>query len=442
MNRRRILSIVALTGILAGTSQGAQFQTLEGNFIVKAQSREVAQEVGEHAEYYRREKAIEWLGGEMPTWPEPCAIEVRLTYGGAGGATSFAFDQGRILSQQMVVEGSLERILDSVLPHEITHTVFAHKFRRPLPRWADEGGAVLSEDYQELRRHDLLVRQLINEQRKIPLSRLFNLTEYPRDVMALYAQGFSVANFLVSRGSRILFLDFVDYGQRYGWDTAAQQFYGFRSVNQLENEWIEWLRAGRGTGADGPRTLARTATPPPRRRVAANGLASSPGARNPGIANHRNQVASMSSPGMVVRGQMPDELPGEIQAPSAQAYQASILGVSDADPRRGTISSSAMPEMPPLPFSHANADGRSRAQVARHEPIGQDPFATKPLAVPRAQPLAVTPQESNFDETQNGPGGNFPARLIPIAVGRTRRSHDGANARPSPATNAFSIPSE
>src|SRR5690606_5582304 len=130
----------------------------------------------------------------------PCEIEVKITFGGAGGATSFAFENGEVLGQSMVVEGSLERILHSVLPHEVTHTIFAAKFRRPLPRWADEGGAVLSEDHEEIARHDLLVRKIINRGGMIPLSRLFVLTEYPRDVMALYAQGFSVARYLVSLG--------------------------------------------------------------------------------------------------------------------------------------------------------------------------------------------------------------------------------------------------
>ncbi len=46
----------------------------------------------------------------------------------------------------MNIEGPLDRLLSSVLPHEITHTVFAHYFRTPVPRWADEGGSVLSED--------------------------------------------------------------------------------------------------------------------------------------------------------------------------------------------------------------------------------------------------------------------------------------------------------
>src|SRR5207249_5247071 len=140
-----------------------------------------------------------WLGREMPQWPEPCPLRVTVTPGGSGGATSFAFDRGQVLGQNMHIEGTLERLLASVLPHEVTHTVFAYHFRQPVPRWADEGGAVLSEDDQERERHDKLCRQILNTPgRKIPLRRLFALHDYPGDVMALYAEGFSVANFLVT----------------------------------------------------------------------------------------------------------------------------------------------------------------------------------------------------------------------------------------------------
>ena len=107
-----------------------------------------------------------------------------------------------ILSQDMHIEGSLDRLVASVLPHEVTHTVFAYHFRQPVPRWADEGGAVLSEDDPERNRHDQICRQILNTPgRKIPLRRLFSLQDYPGDVMALYAEGFSVANFLVSNSN-------------------------------------------------------------------------------------------------------------------------------------------------------------------------------------------------------------------------------------------------
>ena len=44
---------------------------------------------------------------------------------GAGGATSFVFDRGEVFGWKMNIQGSRERILDSVLPHEVTHTIFA-----------------------------------------------------------------------------------------------------------------------------------------------------------------------------------------------------------------------------------------------------------------------------------------------------------------------------
>ena len=114
----------------------------------------------------------------MPPWPDPCPLRVTISMNGSGGATSFAFDRGRILGQDMHIEGSLDRLLASVLPHEVTHTVFAYYFRQPVPRWADEGGAVLSEDDIERNRHDQLVRQILNTPgRAIPLRRLFSLTQ-------------------------------------------------------------------------------------------------------------------------------------------------------------------------------------------------------------------------------------------------------------------------
>src|SRR5437764_6725152 len=123
----------------------------------------------------------------MAPWPEPCPLRVTVTNNGSGGATSFAFDRGRVLGQNMHIEGTLDRLLASVLPHEVTHTVFAHYFRTPVPRWADEGGSVLSEDDVERYRHDQLARQILRSPgRAIPLRRLFQMTKYPPDVMVLY----------------------------------------------------------------------------------------------------------------------------------------------------------------------------------------------------------------------------------------------------------------
>ena len=118
--RRQVVFILA--GVLA--SMGASYPTV--NFQVEAPTPQIAQQIGIYAEAYRKQKALEWLGHEMPPWPERCPIHVTVNMGGAGGATSFAFDRGRVLGQHMQIEGSLDRLLASVLPHEVTHTVFAY----------------------------------------------------------------------------------------------------------------------------------------------------------------------------------------------------------------------------------------------------------------------------------------------------------------------------
>jgi hypothetical protein len=235
MVTRRQLALV-LVGIYA--SMGASYRTT--NFLVEAPNAQVAKQVGDWAEYYRKQKAEQWLGREMPPWSEPCPLHVKVTMGPAGGATSFNFMHGQVW-QTMQIEGALDRLLASVLPHEVTHTVFAHHFRQPVPRWADEGGAVLSEDNLERGRHDQMVRQILNAHRSIPLQTLFSLRDYPPEVGSLYAEGYSVADFLVGISDRPTFLNFVARGMQYGWDNAAQSFYHYQSVNALEQAWLDHL---------------------------------------------------------------------------------------------------------------------------------------------------------------------------------------------------------
>lgn len=239
LRRHLVLLLFAMLGSL-----GAGYRTT--NFLVDAPTPQIAQQIGDAAERYRKEKALLWLGTEMPSWPEPCPLKAKVTLGGAGGATSFVFDQGRILGQRMEIEGGLDRLLASVLPHEVTHTVFAHYFRTPVPRWADEGGSVLSEDELEKSRHDQLVRQILNSSgRAMPLRRLFTLKDYPGDVMVLYAEGFSVAQFLVDRGGRQTFLKFIAQGMRENWDNAVRTSYRYQNVEELEQAWLTHLRATR-----------------------------------------------------------------------------------------------------------------------------------------------------------------------------------------------------
>jgi hypothetical protein len=257
MTLRPHLVVVCLTALC----MGAQYRTT--NFVVDAPTPQIAQQLAQYAEHYRKEKALLWIGREMPAWGVPLPVQVTVTMNGAGGATSFAFDHGQILKQEMHIEGSLDRLLASVLPHEVTHTVFAYHFRCPVPRWADEGGAVLSEDEPERNRHDMLCRQLLNSPgQSIQLRTLFGLREYPQGkVMALYAEGYSVANFLVSQSSRGALINFVACGMTEGWDRACQQHYHYRNVEELEQAWLNSLRNPRPAATELVQNTPENGTP-------------------------------------------------------------------------------------------------------------------------------------------------------------------------------------
>jgi hypothetical protein len=211
-------------------------------FVVEAPTAEVAKKVAEHAEVCRKSIAQAWLGRELPPWPAPCPIRVKLTGGEAGGLTSFGFAGGKVSDQSMTVEGRIDRVLASAIPHEVTHTVFAAYFGGPMPRWADEGASLLSEDHRERSRHDQIAVNLLARRGDLPLARLFRIEEYPSDLMGFYGQGYSISRFLIEIGGRPRFLKFVREGVRTGWDTATRSHYGLADVRELDRAWRSWHR--------------------------------------------------------------------------------------------------------------------------------------------------------------------------------------------------------
>ena len=267
MTLRRTCALVALLVTAPAASAAGRFVT--DNFAVEAPTKELAKTFGEAAEKFRREKAVEWLGREMPPWPARCPLVVRVTASETGGATTFTFrsDARGVASQEMKIFGDVPRLLNSVLPHEVTHTVFAHHFGRPVPRWADEGGSVLSENDEERYQHDVKCRRYVNDGKAWQLAVLFRMTDYPDNVLTLYAEGYSVSQYLVDKGGRRKFLDFVAAGLKNngkGWDEAAQM-YGFDSVDDLQLDWLKAMkesypqRGGRTLAANPPGDRAAVA---------------------------------------------------------------------------------------------------------------------------------------------------------------------------------------
>ena len=232
----------ALLAAVLLVSMGAQQRS--ANFIVETPDPNFARQVAQTAEKYRHDLAIAWLGEAMPNWAQPCMMTVQVG-GGAGGATTFVFDRGEVFDWHMSIQGSPERILDSVLPHEITHTIFASHFRQPLPRWADEGGATSVEHFSEKNKHRQMLDQFLRTGRGIAFSQMFAMTDYPSDIMPLYAQGYSLAEFLIQTGGRRKYVEFLGDGlQSDDWPGAVHRHYGIQDLSALQNTWLAWVRQG------------------------------------------------------------------------------------------------------------------------------------------------------------------------------------------------------
>lgn len=238
----RLLRCAVLVAALG--SLGASYRTK--NFVVSAPTPEMARQIGDTAEAFRRDLAQEWLGQEMPNWSQPCPITAQVgDQLGAGGATSFVFDRGEVFGWRMTIQGSLERILDSVLPHEVTHTIFATHFRQPLPRWADEGACTTVEHTSEKSKQQHMLVGFLRTGRGIAFSQMFAMKEYPHDVLPLYSQGYSVARWLVQQGGRQKFLAFLADGlQDENWTRAINSHYGYDNLAVLQDRWLDWVRKG------------------------------------------------------------------------------------------------------------------------------------------------------------------------------------------------------
>jgi len=251
-NRASIRAIVCLVSsvlfcelLLASGAPcfAASYRT--ANFIISAPTPAFAKKTGDLAEKYRRELAIEWLGHELPRWRRPCPVTVEVGRMGAGGATSFMFDNGRPFNWTMNIQGPPDRVLDAVLPHEITHTIFATHYGRPLPRWADEGACTTVEHISERKKQQRMLITFLTTGRGIAFNKMFAMTEYPHDVMPLYSQGYSLARYLIAQGGKQKFVKYVGDGMNFNnWTAATQKHYQFKSLSELQTTWLDWVRRG------------------------------------------------------------------------------------------------------------------------------------------------------------------------------------------------------
>ncbi|HMO13221.1 MAG TPA: hypothetical protein PKD64_01605 [Pirellulaceae bacterium] len=257
MEARNLVRALCVLSLVLVCRAGFTADYATTNFTVRAPDVRLARQVGDLAEKYRKELALHWLGYELPNWEQRCPITVEIKQH-AGGETSFVFypdgPNGRSAPAQwrMLIFGSVERILDSVLPHEVTHTIFATHFGRPLPRWADEGACTTVEHESEKDKNHRMLIDFLKTKRGIPFNHMFAMKQYPSDILPLYAQGHSLVRFLLLHNSPRHFVDYIDAGMKRessqhvaeSWDRTTKEFYGYENLSELQLAWLNWVKEG------------------------------------------------------------------------------------------------------------------------------------------------------------------------------------------------------
>lgn len=174
-------------------------------------------------------------GGSIPRWPTPCVVVVhsgRTTHtvpSGTPAVTTVERRAGRIVACRIDLYNLPERSRRSILSHEIAHVwLAAASPDRPLPRWADEGIAVLVEPPDKYRAHLASLRNIAD----LELEALERPSDYPQAVF--YAMSATLADFVRSRYGMEALLQFAQVADERGIDEAARTVLG---LHNIQHHW-------------------------------------------------------------------------------------------------------------------------------------------------------------------------------------------------------------
>lgn len=219
--------------------------------VFHKQDQEFAERVAQIAETTRLAMFRKWFGIDGITWDPICELILHPDVGSYSqmtgaprntpGHSRMEVDNAtkRIIARRMDLRCDIPNMTQTVLPHEATHVVLAGMFGPfDLPRWADEGIAVLAEPNEKIEQHRRNLHKHYQDGLLFGLKELMKMENYPepRRIGAFYAQSVVLVEFLTQqRGPKVL-AEFVKDGLRHGYETSLQRHYGM-TFPQLETLW-------------------------------------------------------------------------------------------------------------------------------------------------------------------------------------------------------------
>jgi hypothetical protein len=257
---------VTVTHQPRGSDGWARAESANFRLMHKAPT-EFAEQLMRVAEQARAAAIDKWSGVTKPDWKPACEIYLYATAAEYAKATGKAADSpghatykaqsGAIVGRRLDLRADDSSLLTGVVPHETTHLVLGDLFAdAPLPRWADEGMAVLSEPPARIDRFNRTLHSSRRQGRLVPLDKVFAKGEYPDATLitVFYVESVSVVDFLVAEKGPQVFVQFVRDVTNSGVEAALQKHYDCRNLTALQDRWLTKTFAAadahsNGTGA-------------------------------------------------------------------------------------------------------------------------------------------------------------------------------------------------
>jgi hypothetical protein len=225
------------------------------NFRVHhVQKRELAEQVARAAEAARAAAFERWSGPPRGDWKPGCNVYLFATGADYAKATNqsaispghatYKAEGGAIAARRLDLRADEPNLLAGVVPHEATHLVLGDLFAEvPLPRWADEGMAVLSEPRGRIDRYVQTLNACRQRGQLLPLEKLLAKAEYPdaASVTVFFVESVSVVDYLVGVNGPRTFVEFMHDAQRGNLDAALKKHYQCANVAELQARWLRKL---------------------------------------------------------------------------------------------------------------------------------------------------------------------------------------------------------
>jgi hypothetical protein len=220
--------------------------------------------VARAAEATRLAMTVHWFGEQPGPWNPRCDVYLHATAADyaretrapqvSPGHSTTQTEGERVVLRRIDLRCDAPHLIDAVLPHETTHVVLRGRFGRfTVPRWADEGMAVLSEPRERVEPHLNNLPRHRQEHTLFSMAELLKmLDKYPdaRSIGPFYAQSVSVVEFLSAQpGGPRGFTQFLRDGLEGGFEAALQRHYHIDSYAELDRLWQQHAFGSPNTSA-------------------------------------------------------------------------------------------------------------------------------------------------------------------------------------------------